>query len=73
MVLEVDCHAGQYGDRIPHAFRFGRRAIMITEVLDRWLAAHHGYFKVQSGEGDTYLLRHDARDGIWEMILFQAG
>lgn len=72
MVLEVDCQNNRYGDREPHAFRIGKRALLVNQVVDRWLATHYGYFKVETSDGATYVLRHDSRTNLWEMILFQA-
>jgi hypothetical protein len=43
--------------------------IEIDEVLDRWLAPDHRYFKVRTGEG-TYILRNDMTSGEWDLVSF---
>lgn len=73
MVLQVDCHDSQFGNgREPHAFRIGHRPLHVSQIQDRWLATHYSYFKVGADDGATYILRHDERSALWEMILFQA-
>ena len=44
----------------------------MKEVIDRWLAPTHRYFKVLGDDGGTYILRHDMNDNRWEMTLFEA-
>ena len=41
------------------------RAIDVAEVLDRWLAPDHRYFKVLGANGALYILRHDVERGFW--------
>jgi hypothetical protein len=72
-VVEVQCHAGYRGEETPRRFRLGEREIEITEVVDRWLAPDHRYFKVQDAEGDSYILRHDVSTHRWELAWFGAG
>jgi hypothetical protein len=43
-----------------------------VEVLDAWLAPDHGYFKLKGEDGDTYIVRHDERRGLWELTMFSA-
>ncbi len=73
MDLQVDCRASHVGDPEPFAFRIGKRPIGVSQVQDRWLAKHYCYFKLETDDDATYILRHDDRSGIWEMVLFQAG
>ena len=51
----------------PHAFTLGRRRIAILEILDRWLAPDHRYFKVRVEDGRSFVLRHDNQSGAWEI------
>jgi hypothetical protein len=69
--VSVECHAGYRGEEAPVRFRFGDRVIEIVEVIDRWLAPDHRYFKVRTGEG-TYILRHDTTSEEWELVSFTA-
>ena len=67
--LSVECYAGYRGEETPIRFRLGDRVIEIDEVLDRWLAPDHRYFKVRTAEG-TYVLRHDTTSGAWALVSF---
>jgi hypothetical protein len=69
--LRVECHAGHRGEETPCAFHLGQRRITVLDVLDRWLAPDHRYFKVTGDDGGIYILRHDTADDRWELTLFQ--
>ncbi len=69
--LKVECYAGYRGEETPRRFHIGRRAVEISEILDRWLGPDHRYFKVSGDDGGTYILRHDAEKDRWELILFE--
>ena len=71
IMIDVDCYAGRRGEETPRRFHLGERAVEVAEVLDRWLAPDHRYFKVRGGEGATYLLRHDVVSGRWELIMYE--
>jgi hypothetical protein len=73
MRLDVECYAGYRGEETPRRFRMGQRWIGIADVLDRWLAPDHRYFKVKDDGGDTYILRHDTTADVWELTLFERG
>lgn len=69
--IQVECHAGHRGEETPRAFYLGQRRIEVIDVLDRWLAPDHRYFKVKGEDGGIYILRHDVPDDRWELTLFQ--
>lgn len=71
--LRVHCHAGHRGEETPRLFYLGERRVEIAEIIDRWLAPDHRYFKVKGDDGDTYILRHDAHADRWELTLFHRG
>lgn len=71
--LEVHCYAGYRGEQEPREFKLGSRTIEVVEVLDRWTAPDHRYFKCRGSDGDTYILRHDVPTDRWEMTLFARG
>ena len=48
----------------------GERHFEVIEIIDRWLAPDHRYFKVRASDGNVYILRHDELAGEWEMTLF---
>ena len=49
------------------------RVIEVEDVLDRWLAPDHGYFKVRGDDGAFYILRHDSEAGHWELRMYDKG
>ena len=68
--VAVDCEASDRGEPAPRAFAIGTRRLAVAEVLDRWLAPDHRYFKLRGDDGDTYILRHDMPTGAWELIVY---
>jgi len=71
MELRVECYAGYKGEETPRAFHLGDRRIAVAEVLDRWLAPDHRYFKVRGDDGGLYILRHDVEKDRWELTLYE--
>jgi len=72
MELRVECYAGYRGEETPRAFFFGERRIEVIEVLDRWLAPDHRYFKIRGEDDNFYILRHDVPTDRWDLTLFQS-
>lgn len=70
--IRVECYAGYRGDEEPRRFWIGERPVEIAEILDRWLAPDHRYFKVRGDDGGTYILRHDTRADRWELTMFES-
>ncbi|MEJ2638618.1 MAG: hypothetical protein P8010_03495 [Desulfosarcinaceae bacterium] len=70
MGIEVNCYAGYRGEETPRELRLGQRLVVVETVLDRWLAPDHRYFKVRGDDGGIYIIRHDPRGGLWELIFF---
>ena len=70
--VNVECYAGHRGEQTPRGLILGDRRIAVVEVLDAWLAPEYRYFKLKGADGDTYLVRHDERTGIWELTMFRA-
>jgi hypothetical protein len=66
----VICCAGYRGEEAPQRFYIGERAIDVVEVLDRWIAPDHRYFKCLASDEDIYILRHDVVRRSWELTLF---
>ena len=67
MKIQVECHAGYRGEEEPRAFTLGERRFAVIEILDRWMAPDHRYFKVQADDGRKLVLRHDTASGDWEL------
>ena len=71
LTVDVDCYAGYRGEETPRRFRLGDQLVEVHEVVDRWLAPDHRYFKVKTSRGETYILRHDVTSGGWELTVFE--
>jgi hypothetical protein len=69
----VECYAGYRGEETPRRFFFGERKIEAVEILDRWLAPGHRYFKVRGDDDGRYILRHDTATDAWELTWFACG
>ena len=70
--LRVECYAGYRGEETPRAFGIGEQRVEIAQVLDRWLAPDHRYFKVADAAGDVYILRHDIGSERWELTMYKS-
>jgi hypothetical protein len=70
MQIRVQCYAGHRGEEEPRTFDLGDRRLEVMEIIDRWHAPDHRYFKVQADDGNVYILRHDEGAGEWEMTSF---
>lgn len=52
--VNVECYAGYRGEETPRRVGLAGAKIEIAEVVDRWLAPDHRYFKVREVDGDLY-------------------
>jgi len=66
-VIQVECYAGYRGEETPRRFHLEQQCIEIVEVLDRWLAPDHRYFKVLGADKHQYILRYDTATQHWEL------
>jgi hypothetical protein len=73
LTVVVECYAGYRGEETPRRFRLGERSVEVEEVIDRWLAPGHRYFKVRGDDGGVYILRHDPVADRWDLTLFDSG
>lgn len=71
-MLRVECYSGWRGEETPRRFFLGERRVEVAEVLDRWLAPDHRYFKVLGGDGALWILRQEVASGAWTVTLFEA-
>jgi hypothetical protein len=71
--IKVRCYAGYRGEETPANFVIGSRRVEVVEVIDRWLAPNHRYFKLRGNDGGVYILRHDALTNDWALTLFNSG
>lgn len=70
--LRVECYAGHRGEAEPRRFWLGERGVLVVDILDRWIAPEHRYFKVRGDDGGSYILRHDSQADRWELTLFES-
>jgi hypothetical protein len=73
LTIRVECYAGYRDEETPRRFFMGDKTVEIEEVIDRWLAPEHRYFKVRGSDNDIYILRYDEVDRQWQLTLFQSG
>ena len=71
--LRVVCYAGYRGEQEPRQFFVGKRSVQVMDVIDRWTAPDHRYFKCRGSDGDVYILRHDVATGRWELTMYARG
>jgi hypothetical protein len=70
-IIRVECYAGHRGEETPRRFWVEDRAVAVAEVLDRWIAPDHRYFKLLGDDGDVYIVRHEPGADRWELTLFR--
>ncbi len=70
-MLRVECYAGHQGEETPRALVIGDRRVAVVEVLDRWLAPDHRYFKLKGDDGDLYIVRFSEAAAEWELTMFE--
>jgi hypothetical protein len=69
--VRVECHAGSRGEETPRALVFDDRRVTVAEILDRWLAPDHRYFKIRGDDGYRYIVRHDVSSGAWDLTMLE--
>ncbi|HSN21805.1 MAG TPA: hypothetical protein VLS49_14085 [Usitatibacter sp.] len=67
MDIRVECYAGHRGEQEPLAFTLGETRLPVAEILDRWIAPDHRYFKVRVEDGRVFVVRYDVPSGNWEL------
>jgi hypothetical protein len=75
MRVDVECYAGYRAEETPRVLRFGDRRVRVIEVLDRWLAPDHRYFKLRGDDDAAYVVRYDTERDEWELAVasFETG
>ena len=71
--IRVECYDGYRGEESPRRFFLNQRQINVVDILDRWLAIDHRYFKVKGDDGVIYIIRHEVTTGQWELTLYDGG
>lgn len=71
MKIRVECYSGYRGEETPRMLWLGERRVEVAEILDRWLAPDHRYFKLRGDDGGIYIIRHDGVSLQWEVTFYQ--
>lgn len=72
MKIFVKCYSGHRGDERPKCIRFDSLVVQVDQILDRWLAPDHRYFKIVGDDQATYIIRQDMDSLTWELIFYRA-
>jgi len=59
--IHVEAYSGYKANQRPRQFTLDEQIYEIAAVLDQWYEPSATYFKVQSTEGKTYLIRYDEK------------
>jgi hypothetical protein len=65
--IYVDAYSGYKANERPSQFTLDEVVHEIAAVLDQWYEPTATYFKVQTVEGKTYLLRYDEETDEWTL------
>lgn len=65
--IHVECYSGYRADESPKRFTINNNKIEVIEVIDRWLAPDHRYFKIKGDDNCIYIIRHDEITDRWEL------
>jgi len=65
--IHVDAYSGYKPNERPRHFVLDEQIYEIADVLDQWYEPSAMYFRVQSTEGKTYLLRYDEHSDEWTL------
>lgn len=71
MKITVECYSGYRGEEIPRAIWLGERRVGVEEIIDRWLAPDHRYFKFRGDDRGIYIIRHDVVSLQWQVTFYQ--
>jgi hypothetical protein len=71
-VVRVESYAGYKAEERPLRIAFEAQSLEIAEVEDRWYSPGATYFRVLTGNGDRYVLRHDGAQDVWSLTAFRA-
>ena len=65
--IYVEAYSGYKANERPRQFTRAEVVYEIDAVLDQWYEPSATYFKVQSTERKTYLLRYNQREDEWTL------
>jgi hypothetical protein len=65
--IYVEAYSGYKANERPRQFTLDEEIYRIAAVLDQWYQPYATYFKVQTVERKTYLLRYDEETDEWTL------
>lgn len=68
--IQVECYSGYRAEETPRKFRMGEREVVVVEIIDRWFAPDHRYFKLKGDDEAIYIIRQDVSADLWELTMF---
>ena len=69
--LEIECHAGHRGEEEPRYLTLDGKRIGVRDIVDRWMAPDHRYFKLLADDGAVYVVRRDVAGEGWELVMYE--
>lgn len=73
MEIQVACYSGYKGEETPRSIIISGKKIEVVDLIDRWLAPDHRYFKFIGSDGGIYIIRHDTYKHLWELTFYKEG
>ena len=72
MQINVECYSGYRGEETPRFILWESGKIEVKDIIDRWLAPDHRYFKILGDDDAVYIIRHDLQSWKWELTFYKA-
>jgi hypothetical protein len=70
--IKVECYSGYKGEQYPQRFALGEQVLEVESVEDQWYSPSCRYFRVQAGDGNIYVLRHDPEQDRWSLDAYRS-
>jgi hypothetical protein len=70
--VRVETYSGYKADERPLRLDLGERTHEVVAVEDRWYSPGETYFRVLTGDGDRYVLRHVEAQDVWGLSAYRA-
>jgi len=70
-MLKVKCYSDYKVNQRPVSFTINEKEFFIKEIVDQWYGPEYLYFKVKDKNNDTYILRYNEAQDLWELEFFE--
>jgi protein-tyrosine phosphatase len=74
--IQVACYEGHKANESPRSFIWAGQAFKVIEIVDRWYESSEDstsdimdYFKVQTDDGGTYIIRYNRLFDSWAVLI----